>query len=161
MRRIAVLTGVCLTLAGCGGGGESSSSKRPAVSAQQTISISETEFSLDPSTVNIGRAGTVSFNVTNRGQFTHALEIEGKGVEEETDSIKPGDSATLKVQLSKAGSYEMYCPVDGHEDKGMKGVVRVGGSSAAGGAETRGGTTTDQGMTTTQGTSTDESPGYG
>ena len=46
-----------------------------------------------------------------------------------------------------------------HEGKGMKGVVRVGGSSGAGGTQTRG-TTTDDDMTTTEGTTTDDSPGY-
>ena len=158
MARIAVLLGACLALAGCGGSG-SNTSKSSGVAAQQTVSISEKEFSLDPSTVNIGRSGAVTFKVTNNGQITHALEIEGKGMEDETESIEPGESATLTVQLDQPGSYEMYCPIDDHEGKGMKGVVRVGGSSGAGGTQTRG-TTTDDDMTTTEGTTTDDSPGY-
>jgi uncharacterized cupredoxin-like copper-binding protein len=148
MRRTAVLIGACLALAGCGGGGKSASSPAGSASPQQTVTISEAEFSVTPKTVNVGKPGTVAFKVRNIGQIAHALEIEGNGVEEETDSIEPGQSATLTVQLSKAGSYEMYCPIDGHEDKGMKGAITVGGSAGNGG------------MTTTEGTTTDEGPGY-
>jgi uncharacterized cupredoxin-like copper-binding protein len=144
MWRIAVLIGACLALAGCGGGGESSSSQGSGGS-EQTVTISETEYALDPSSVDVAKTGTVTFEVKNDGQIAHALEVEGNGVEQETDSIQPGQSATLTVDLSKAGKYEMYCPIDGHKDKGMEGEVTVGGSG---------------GGMTTEGTTTDDSPGY-
>jgi uncharacterized cupredoxin-like copper-binding protein len=67
----------------------------------------------------------------NSGSTTHALEIEGKGVEEETKGIDPGQSAELKVSL-KPGKYEIYCPVDGHKEQGMEGAVTVKGSSGGG-----------------------------
>jgi uncharacterized cupredoxin-like copper-binding protein len=140
--RSVLLMAAALALAGCGGGNESSSPQTGGGSSQQAVSISETEFSLDPSTVEIGGAGKVTFEVENRGQVAHALEVEGNGVEEETAEIQPGESATLSVELSKPGSYEMYCPIDGHDDKGMKGSIRVGGS-AGGGTSTGGQTTTD------------------
>jgi uncharacterized cupredoxin-like copper-binding protein len=170
MRRIAIVLGAVLSfgaglaLAGCGGGGGSDNAGATTSNAasgsapQQTVKISEKEFSLSPSAVNVGRPGTVAFQVTNNGQIAHALEIEGNGVEQETETIEPGESATISVQLSKAGSYEMYCPIDGHEDKGMKGSIRVAGSSGAG-ADTRG-TTTDDDMTSTGDTSTSKGPGY-
>jgi uncharacterized cupredoxin-like copper-binding protein len=148
MRRIAVLLGACLALAGCGGGGGSSSESSGTGAPQQTVSISEKEFSLTPSTAKVTSPGTVAFKVTNDGQVAHALEIEGNGVEEETETIQPGKSATLTVKLSKAGSYEIYCPIDGHKDKGMKGEITVGGSAGSGG------------MTTTEGTTTNKGPGY-
>jgi uncharacterized cupredoxin-like copper-binding protein len=40
--------------------------------------------------------------------------------------IEPGKSATLKVDLSTPGTYEIYCPVDGHKPGGMKGEIKVG-----------------------------------
>jgi uncharacterized cupredoxin-like copper-binding protein len=148
MRRIAVVIGACLALAGCGGGGESSSSNGSGGS-EQTVMISETEFALGPKSVDVAKTGTVTFEVKNDGQVTHALEVEGNGVEEETESIEPGQSATLTVDLGKAGTYEMYCPIDDHESMGMEGDITVGSSTGAGG-----------GMTTDEGTTTDESPGY-
>jgi uncharacterized cupredoxin-like copper-binding protein len=160
MWRIAVLICAAFALAGCGGGGSSESADTTTAASrsasQQTVTVSEKEFSLTPSSVDVDRAGTVSFTVKNDGQITHALEVEGNGVETETEEIQPGESATLTVELSRAGSYEMYCPIDGHEGNGMKGVVRVGGSSGSGG----GGTTTDD-DTTTEGTTTDDNGGSG
>jgi len=151
MRRIALLLGVCLALAGCGGGSGSNASENGSSSSagapQQTVKISEKEFSLDPSKVNVAKAETVSFQVTNNGQIAHALEIEGNGLEQETETIEPGQTATLTVHLSKDGSYELYCPIDGHKDKGMEGDLTVGGSSGGG-------------MTTTQDTTTNKGPGY-
>jgi uncharacterized cupredoxin-like copper-binding protein len=115
MRRTWLLLPI-LVLAGCGGGNNESTQAGPVV---QTVQISEKEFSLTPSTVNVSKAGTVEFQLTNDGQVTHAFEVEGNGVEEETEDIEPGQSATLRVDLSKGGSYEMYCPIEpqgqGHE----------------------------------------------
>ena len=94
-------------------------------------------------------AGELTINLANDGQSDHALEIEGNGVEEETDTISPGDSTSLTVELED-GTYEIYCPVDGHKAMGMVGTLTVG--AGGGGA---GGTVTDDTM------STDEDSGSG
>jgi uncharacterized cupredoxin-like copper-binding protein len=146
----ALLTLVfALPLAGCG-----SSSNEAATTAQagagQTIAIGESEFKLDPSSVHVDQTGSVTFRITNNGKVDHALEVEGQGVEEETEAIKPGESAELTADLAADGSYEIYCPLDGHRDLGMEGAVTVG----AGGAGT--GTTEDEETTTS-----DDGYGYG
>jgi uncharacterized cupredoxin-like copper-binding protein len=141
-----------LALAACGSSSSESGTTGQA-SAGQAISISETEFKLDPSSVQVDQAGTVTFRVTNDGTIDHALEVEGPGVEEEAEAIKPGESAELTVDLSKDGSYEIYCPIDGHRDSGMEGTLTVG--AGMGGGST--GTTEDEGSTT----SDDEGYGYG
>jgi uncharacterized cupredoxin-like copper-binding protein len=41
--------------------------------------------------------------------------------------LQPGQSATLKVKLSKAGSYTWYCPIDNHKQMGMVGKITVKG----------------------------------
>ena len=115
----------------------------------QAVPIGEMEFSLDPSSVQVNQAGTVTFTVTNNGTIDHAFEVEGQGVEEETETIAPGESAELTVDLSKTGSYEIYCPVDDHRAKGMEGTLTVGAGDGAG-------TTTPEETTTSGGGS-----GYG
>ena len=132
--------GLAAALAACG------SDSNEAASGE-AISIGETEFALDPSSVQVQDAGTVTIRVTNNGQFDHALEVEGQGVEEETETIAPGESADLTVDLTNTGSYEIYCPIDGHREKGMEGSLTVG--AGGGGAST--GTTEDEGMTTSGG----------
>ena len=151
MRRVLVLLPIALLLTACGG-----SEDEPASGdVMQTIQISENEFSLNPSTVNLQQTGTYEFEVTNDGQLTHALEIEeeGGGAEAETGDIAAGETKTLRFTFSAEGSYEMYCPISNHKDEGMRGTIVVG--NAAGG-----GTTTDEDETTTGGTTTDGGPGY-
>jgi uncharacterized cupredoxin-like copper-binding protein len=141
-----------LALAACGSSSSESGTTGQAA-AGQAIAISETEFKLGPSSVQVDQAGTVTFRVTNDGSVDHALEVDGQGVEEETETIKPGQTAELTVALSKEGSYEIYCPIDGHRDSGMEGTLTVG--AAMGGGST--GTTEDEGSTT----SGDDGYGYG
>jgi uncharacterized cupredoxin-like copper-binding protein len=138
VRVLAVAAGLvaAVALAGCGSGEEES--EAPSGSSVKTIQISETDFKLEPASVTIDAAGVYTFHAVNNGTTAHALEIEGEGVETETENIAPGESADLKVELKK-GTFEMYCPVDSHKDMGMKGSIAVGGAM--------GGTSTDEGDT--------------
>jgi plastocyanin len=69
------------------------------------------------------KAGKVTIAFDNPSQIPHAVEVEGNGVEEETDTITDG-SAELTVDLP-AGSYKFYCPVGNHEQAGMVGKLTV------------------------------------
>ena len=70
------------------------------------------------------KAGTVTVNFANPSQVPHAVEIEGNGVEEETEEVTDGDAAPIEVDL-KPGSYTFYCPVPGHREAGMEGTLTV------------------------------------
>ena len=150
MRRLLTLLPLGLLLAACGGssGGEGSTAGGAVV---QTIQISEKEFSLNPGSVTLPKPGTYEFDVTNDGSITHAFNVEksGGGDEAETGDIAPGSHKTVKFTFSAGGSYEMYCPIDGHKAEGMEGAIMVGGAPG-------GGTTTNpEGETTTN-----SGPGY-
>ncbi len=69
-------------------------------------------------------AGRLAFNVENGGKEDHAFEIEGNGVHQQTTVLKRGDTTALEVTLAP-GTYTVYCPVDGHKDKGMRTTVTV------------------------------------
>jgi uncharacterized cupredoxin-like copper-binding protein len=131
-----------VALAGCGGDDERAETSgtgtegeaAPAAGAPvATVKVGETEYKLDPSKPKVAKAGTVEFDVQNNGQVVHALEVEGPSGESETESIQPGKSAKLKVNLNKAGTYEMYCPIDNHKGRGMTGEVKVAGGGSSGG----------------------------
>ncbi len=137
----SVLAGcVCVlllgALAGCGAGagnqsGGSGGSKATGESVVKTIEVKETEYKLTPDKITLKKPGTYAFKAENKGSTTHALEIEGKGVQEETKDLSPGQSAQLRVSL-KQGNYDMYCPIDGHKEQGMEGTVTVRGGSGGG-----------------------------
>ena len=95
----------------------------------ETVDVSLVDFRLEPDSVHVDQAGTYTFRVTNDGQ-THALEIEGSDLEEETETLDPVESDTITVELAE-GDYELYCPVDGHKDQGMEGELVVGAVSRA------------------------------
>jgi uncharacterized cupredoxin-like copper-binding protein len=146
MRRVLVLLAAVL-LAGCGSDDGNDQAADDTTGVVGEVELTATEFKFDPSTVELAKSGEMTFTLVNDGQLTHALEIEGQGIEEESDEIDGGATTELTVDL-KPGEYEFYCPVDGHREKGMEGTLVVGG--AAGGA----GTTSEE-------TDTSESSGYG
>jgi plastocyanin len=125
-----------LVLTACGGGGsEGSAGSGGGGSVVRTIRVKETEFALAPARVSISKPGRYTLVAVNSGAVDHALEVEGNGVEEETETVAPGESARLTVDL-KNGSYEIYCPVGDHRERGMKGSVVVGGGGSGGGETT-------------------------
>ena len=131
------------TTVGCGGGGNTGSGKEeqeeesspPVASGEQTgaqtpleiIQVNETEMSLDPDEITLQQPGAYVFRAVNVGNVVHSLRIEGNGIEEQqTTDIEPGESADLTVTLGP-GTYELDCPVDNHEELGMRGTVTVAG----------------------------------
>ena len=156
---LPVTVAALMFASGCGGDDDKTASGGSSPSAGgQTVSVSETDYELDPSDPTV-QPGTVSFRVTNDGGDDHNLEVEGpEGEEELEQDIGPGESDTLTVDLSKPGRYEFYCPVDGHRDLGMEGEITVGGGS---GGDDKGGTATTTTTTPTTTTTTTTGGGYG
>ena len=70
----------------------------------------------------VAPAGNVTLKLVNESDMPHAIEVEGNGVEEETETITGGE-AEVTVDL-KAGEYKYYCPVGDHRET-MKGTLTV------------------------------------
>jgi plastocyanin len=139
---------VALVAGGCGsddeeGSGSGSGAQKQESSASggggSTVEVGATEFKFDPANPKVAKAGKVKFELTNKGQAPHALEVEGPRGEVETKTIEGGESASVTADLSKPGSYTMYCPVGNHRQQGMEGKVVVAadgsGSSADKGSD--------------------------
>jgi uncharacterized cupredoxin-like copper-binding protein len=129
---------------GSNGGDNSSASGGGAYGSDDTAKEEETqagsgggsttlELSADPAgdlkfdkSSLTAKAGKVTIALTNPSSATapHAVEIEGQGVEEESDTIEPGNAADVTATL-EPGEYEFYCPVGNHQDAGMEGTLTV------------------------------------
>ena len=138
---LAIAAAGLVAVAGCGekrstttGSGAAPASGSPVA----TVKVTESEFKLTPSTAKVAKAGVVEFQVKNGGTVTHALEVVTASGELKTAPIPPGKNATLKGDL-KPGTYQWYCPIDGHKGKGMKGQVVVAGGGSGGGSSGAGG----------------------
>ena len=90
----------------------------------QALTATEGNFSISLDREDL-TAGTYEITVLNKGSSTHSLAVEEDGTtEESSDSIAPGESTTLTVDLG-AGEYVFYCTVGNHRMMGMEKTVQV------------------------------------
>jgi uncharacterized cupredoxin-like copper-binding protein len=153
---LAPLALLVLAASACGGSGHHAAAGPPL----QIVQVTEREFSIMPSTISLAKPGTYSFQVTNQGMITHAFEIKGHGIDVKTPHISHGASATLTVHLAAKGSYQAYCPIDGHRSKGMLATVTVGAIGPSVGTTTINTTTTAPTSTAPTTGTTSTKPGY-
>jgi len=149
----AVLAALALTAAGCGGD-DSNEQAAPAVTTDTapvgrggedkrpnndpvvtgdmgtesigTVKVSETEYRVELSEQALLTEGVWTFEVTNGGSLAHALDIKGPNGETESGTITPGEARTVKAYLT-SGTYELYCPIGDHEERGMRAKLPVRG----------------------------------
>jgi uncharacterized cupredoxin-like copper-binding protein len=108
--------------AGTAGGGTASAAAGGG-GTQVTVDASEYALKLPSNTM---APGTYTFTMDNVGHATHAIEIEGPGVDKvKSSTAGPGGKATLTVTL-QPGSYELWCPVGNHKQAGMDTTITVG-----------------------------------
>ncbi len=139
---------VVAILTGCGGGdGEGGAGTSEAGAAPSgSLSVAASEFAFAPAELT-AEAGEVTIELANDGAAPHAIAIAGNGVDETSETVDGGATTSLTVELED-GTYEIWCPVGDHRDRGMVGTLTVG----AGGGASNGGTDT--------GESSDDGPRY-
>ena len=134
-RTLAGALAAGLLIAACGGGGSSEKSSSSGAAnggadsgntAGQSVNVAADPggaLKFEPSKLTVA-AGKVTFHLTNKSSLPHALEIEGHGIEAKTSTVT-GANASVTIKDLKPGSYEFYCPVDGHRAAGMEGTLTV------------------------------------
>ena len=131
-------------LTACGGGGSASTAAATTTSAAagstdssasassdsggsseaRALTATETNFTIALSEDHL-TAGSYAITVVNNGSATHNLAVEEDGTTKATsDSIGPGESTTLTVDLD-AGQYVFYCSIGNHRAMGMELTVQV------------------------------------
>ena len=142
VRKLLPLLPLILLAAGCGGssGGSGAAGRATTLAPVgsnaapiKTVTIDESEFKLQPASVNLAQTGAYILRGVNKGTVSHAIAIEGNGLDEDGPIVGPGKVSVLRVTITKKGTYQIYCPVDGHKDMGMKGTLTVGGAGSTGG----------------------------
>jgi plastocyanin len=143
----AAICAAAIAVAGCGSDDNSSSSNAsssPDTTASQTPppstsggsssgggASSNLKISADPSgqlkfdkSKLSAKAGNVTITMDNPSPVAHAVGVEGNGVDKDGNTVNMGGKSTVTVDL-KPGTYEFYCPVDGHKAAGMEGTLTV------------------------------------
>ena len=132
-----------LVVAGCGSSNKKSESTQ--ASTQTTTATIQNEptggasaqggkliqLSADPSgqlkfdkTTLSAKAGKVTLDMANPSDVPHAIAVKGNGIDKDGKVAQKGGDSEITVSL-KPGTYEFYCPVDQHEQSGMKGTLTV------------------------------------
>ncbi len=117
MNRFALVTAIAAIAAFSSG----------AAAQDVTVTLSEWKLRLSADTV---KAGTITFEVTNRGTVGHAFQVVGEGVDKGTRQIGAREVATLTVTL-KPGTYDVFCPLaeGSHKSAGMAKTLVVTGAT--------------------------------
>jgi plastocyanin len=130
-----------LALAGCGGSDNTSSGSGASSSGGNTGAGSSSSssssggghklalaadpnggLSFDKKSLQ-AKAGKVTIAFTNASSTPHAVEVAGKGVAQKSQVVTSANSS-VTANL-KPGTYDFYCPVDGHRAAGMEGKLVV------------------------------------
>ena len=103
---------------GSGGSSGGGASTKLTLSADPSGQLKFDKSSLKAS------AGNVTITMDNPSSVPHGVGIEGKGVDEDGDTVEKGGKSTVTASL-KPGKYEFYCPVPGHKEAGMEGDLTI------------------------------------
>jgi plastocyanin len=138
MRRLTwivalLLSAGALLAAGCGddeeegggGGGATTPEATEEAAGGEALTLTADpggNISWEPGELSAA-AGSVTIKLVNESSVPHAVEVEGNGVEEESETVTAGETE-LTVDL-EAGEYTYYCPVGQHRQNGMEGTLTV------------------------------------
>lgn len=91
--------------------------------APTSVEVTISEFEVRMPTIL--KPGPHLFNVTNVGTEEHGLTVEGNASSVALQAnVQPGQKGSLPVDLAP-GTYKVFCPVNGHADRGMSVEITV------------------------------------
>ena len=88
--------------------------------------MSAREYSLTLSRTQLP-AGAAIVELQNNGEDPHDLRLQrnGGGPELGIGELEPGNYANLDVRLKRASSYQLWCSLPNHRERGMEATLRV------------------------------------
>ncbi len=127
-------------LAACTGGGASGggSGEQAAAGEPQTVSVTLSDFTIEPATIPVPAGAPLLFELENAGETPHTFAIVVGSQTLESAVIEAGAADELSVPALDPGTYQAHCTVPGHLDLGMTAIV-IAGEDAAGDAGASGG----------------------
>ena len=93
--------------------------------AQSTVkefTVIGKNYSFSPTKIIVKKGDMVKITFKDDDGF-HDLKIDGYNVT--TQRVNTGGESSVQFVADKAGSFEYYCSVDSHREKGMKGTLVV------------------------------------
>ncbi len=92
------------------------------VATVKSFTVSGQPFSFSPASITVKKGDTVRITFKNT-DGTHSWGIDAYDIR--TRELGTGEQQTIEFVADKAGSFEYYCSVGTHHEKGMKGTLVV------------------------------------
>ena len=98
--------------------------KAETEAAREKLPVGESDYSMEVPRTNLP-PGLYTLEVTNYGQITHNLTVQGPGGSKQgTRDIGPGKSASLPIEL-KRGTYVLFSSLPGQQQAGVTETLNV------------------------------------
>ncbi len=95
------------------------------VNNAQIIRVKFTDYNMELEKSDEIEPGKAIIQITNNGKKEHSFVFEGTDtIQRLEENLKPGETGTISVELEPT-SYNIYCPLDDHKNKGMSSVLKV------------------------------------
>ncbi len=114
---LVVVALVAVFVAACGGG-----STGGAPGAGLNVTVTHTEFKIDPADINATPGQTINVTQVNKGSIQHRWVLPAANIQLTMD---PGQTVTKTFTAPAAGTYDLFCDVPGHKEAGMMGKLIV------------------------------------
>lgn len=103
-----------------------------AAATTQTVSMTALEdgekYSFDPASLNL-KTGEVVVKLANKAGNArpHTFAVRDAAGKElvRSERVASGANGEVKFALTEAGTYQFFCGLQGHEDKGQRGTMTV------------------------------------
>lgn len=103
----------------------------PLAWAAQDVNVELKDFEIAPAQMTVRAGEPVRLLVRNTGpQFPHNLRVGTLDIQLR-DNLQPGQSGAMDLEFTRPGSYDIWCPVGTHKDRGMVGKLTVVAAGAA------------------------------
>lgn len=118
--RVATSMAAALLLGACGGGSADEPEADP--SRPPDILVKAKEYRFEPADLTIDAGRPLVVAVENIGSIPHDLTVEDGGFK---ITVAKGATRRKTLTVGKAGTYELYCSLPGHDSAGMRGTLTV------------------------------------
>ncbi len=103
----------------------------PVAWAAQDVNVELKDFDIVPAQISVRAGETVRLQIRNTGpQARHNLTIGTINVQLR-ENLEVGQSGAMELDFTRPGSYDIWCPVGTHRDRGMVGKLTVVAAGAA------------------------------
>jgi uncharacterized cupredoxin-like copper-binding protein len=94
----------------------------------QAITVKAGDYFYEPKEISV-RPGTIVVTMPNEGpERPHTFTVRnksGSGDLFKSERVNQGQTATLEFEIMEEGTYELYCNLPGHADRGQRGTLTV------------------------------------